>query len=191
MKIQNFSISLGTILRAIIINLMELKEAKDRFIHTWGTLSTQWGINRTMSQIHALLLLSDKALNADEIMEDLQISRGNVNMNLRDLISWGLIFKQLIPGERKEYFVAEKDIWKVTRQISRERRRRELTPLLDAMKDIKTGLKNDQSKEAGDILKVINDIDSVASLADSTLELISKEENQWLISAFTKLSKKG
>jgi DNA-binding transcriptional regulator GbsR (MarR family) len=169
---------------------MELKEAKDRFIHTWGTLSTQWGINRTMSQIHALLLLSDKALNADEIMEDLQISRGNVNMNLRDLISWGLIFKQLIPGERKEYFVAEKDIWKVTRQISRERRRRELTPLLDTMKDIKTGLKNDQSKEAEDILKVVNDIDAVASLADSTLELISKEENQWLVSAFSKLSKK-
>jgi DNA-binding transcriptional regulator GbsR (MarR family) len=169
---------------------MELKEAKDRFIHTWGTLSTQWGINRTMSQIHALLLLSDKALNADEIMEDLQISRGNVNMNLRDLISWGLIFKQLIPGERKEYFVAEKDIWKVTRQISRERRRRELTPLLDTMKDIKTGLKNDQSKEAEDILKVVNDIDAVASLADNTLELISKEENQWLVSAFSKLSKK-
>jgi DNA-binding transcriptional regulator GbsR (MarR family) len=169
---------------------MELKEAKDRFIHTWGTLSTQWGINRTMSQIHALLLLSDKALNADEIMEDLQISRGNVNMNLRDLISWGLIFKQLIPGERKEYFVAEKDIWKVTRQISRERRRRELTPLLDTMKDIKTGLQNDQSKEAEDILKVVNDIDAVASLADSTLELISKEENQWLVSAFSKLSKK-
>jgi DNA-binding transcriptional regulator GbsR (MarR family) len=168
---------------------MELKEAKNRFIHTWGTLSTQWGINRTMSQIHALLLLSDKALNADEIMEDLQISRGNVNMNLRDLISWGLIFKQLIPGERKEYFVAEKDIWKVTRQISRERRRRELNPLLDSMQELKSGLKNQGSKEAEDILKVVNDIESVASLADSTLELISKEENQWLINTFSKLNK--
>ena len=169
---------------------MELKEAKDRFIHTWGTLSTQWGINRTMSQIHALLLLSDKALNADEIMEDLQISRGNVNMNLRDLISWGLIFKQLIPGERKEYFVAEKDIWKVTRQISRERRRREISPLLDAMQELKAGLKDDTSKEAEGLLKVVNDIQSVAALADNTLELISKEENQWLVNAFTKLTKK-
>lgn len=169
---------------------MELKEAKDRFIHTWGTLSTQWGINRTMSQIHALLLLSDKALNADEIMEDLQISRGNVNMNLRDLISWGLIFKQLIPGERKEYFVAEKDIWKVTRQISRERRRRELNPLLDTMQEIRNGLKANSSIEAKGILKIVEDIDSVASLADSTLELISKEENQWLINTFSKLQKK-
>lgn len=170
---------------------MELKEAKDRFIHTWGTLSTQWGINRTMSQIHALLLLSDKALNADEIMEELQISRGNVNMNLRDLISWGLIFKQLIPGERKEYFVAEKDIWKVTRQISRERRRRELTPLLDAMQDIRTGLKDKDSEEVQGILKIVNEIDAVASLADSTLELISKEESQWLVSTFARIHQKG
>lgn len=168
---------------------MELKEARDRFIHTWGTLSTQWGINRTMSQIHALLLLSEKALNADEIMEELQISRGNVNMNLRDLISWGLIFKQLIPGERKEYFVAEKDIWKVTRQISRERRRRELTPLLDAMNEIRNGIKGNE--EAKNLLKIVNDIDAVASLADSTLELISKEENQWLVNTFTRIHQKG
>lgn len=167
---------------------MELKEAKDRFIHTWGTLSTQWGINRTMSQIHALLLLSEKALNADEIMEELQISRGNVNMNLRDLISWGLIFKQLIPGERKEYFVAEKDIWKVTRQISRERRRRELTPLLDTMSDIKNGLKD--TEESKNLLKIVNDINAVAILANSTLDLISKEENQWLVSTFSKISRK-
>ena len=168
---------------------MELKEAKDRFIHSWGTLSTQWGINRTMSQIHALLILSEKALNADEIMEELQISRGNVNMNLRDLISWGLIFKQLIPGERKEYFVAEKDIWKVTRQISRERRRRELTPLLDAMSEIRSGLKSNNSVESKNILKVVNDIDSIANIADSTLNLIEKSEGNWLVNTFAKLFK--
>lgn len=170
---------------------MEIKEAKDRFIHTWGTLSTQWGINRTMSQIHALLLLSEKALNADEIMEELQISRGNVNMNLRDLISWGLIFKQLIPGERKEYFLAEKDIWKVTRQISRERRRRELTPLLDAVNELKDGLKDQKTPEAKSMLKIVDDIDTVASLADSTLDLISKAENQWLLTTFLQLNKKA
>lgn len=166
---------------------MELTESKERFIHAWGTLSAQWGINRTMSQIHALLLLSDKALNADEIMKELQISRGNVNMNLRDLISWGLIFKQLIPGERKEYFIAEKDIWKATRQISRERRRRELTPLLDTMAELKTGLKGDKSAEAQEMLKIVNDIDGIAQLADGTLNLVEKSDNQWLITALTKL----
>lgn len=166
---------------------MEVKEAKDRFIHTWGTLSTQWGINRTMSQIHALLLLADDALNADEIMAELQISRGNVNMNLRELISWGLIHKQLIPGERKEYFVAEKDMWKVTRQISRERKRRELDPLIDAMDEIKDGLKKDKSKEAKNILKIVDEINLIAGLADQVLDVLKSSEDNWLIKTFGKL----
>jgi DNA-binding transcriptional regulator GbsR (MarR family) len=112
-------------------------------------------------------------------------------MNLRDLISWGLIFKQLIPGERKEYFLAEKDIWKVTRQISRERRRRELTPLLDAVNELKDGLKDQKTPEAKSMLKIVDDIDTVASLADSTLDLISKAENQWLLTTFLQLNKKA
>ena len=166
---------------------MELKEAKDRFIHAWGTLSTQWGINRTMAQIHALLLLSNKALNADEIMEELQISRGNVNMNLRELISWGLIYKHLIPGERKEFFLAEKDMWKVTRQISFERKRRELTPLIDTMGEIKDGLKKNKSKEAEDLLKIVTDIDQIAGLADQVLDLIKSADSNWIVKTFTKL----
>jgi DNA-binding transcriptional regulator GbsR (MarR family) len=167
---------------------MELKEAKDRFIHTWGTLATQWGINRTMSQIHALLLLSPRSLNADEIMEDLQISRGNVNMNLRDLMSWGLIYKQLLPGERKEFFVAEKDIWKVARQIARERRRRELAPILETMEEIKKNIlpNTDENKE---FLKIVEDISSVVGFADNTIELVIKSEDSWLKTNFMKLFK--
>jgi len=72
-----------------------------------------------MAQIHALLLVSPEALSADEVMEDLAISRGNANMNLRELIDWGLVQKVIRPGERKEFFSAEKDIWKVARQIIR------------------------------------------------------------------------
>ncbi|MFC3811156.1 GbsR/MarR family transcriptional regulator [Lacihabitans lacunae] len=167
---------------------MELKEAKDRFIHTWGTLATQWGINRTMSQIHALLLLATKALNADEIMEELQISRGNVNMNLRDLMSWGLIYKQLLPGERKEYFIAEKDIWKVARQIARERRRREIAPILDTMEEIKKNLPAD-NEENKELLKIIGDISTVAGFADNTIEMVIKSEESWLKTNFLKLFK--
>jgi DNA-binding transcriptional regulator GbsR (MarR family) len=167
---------------------MELQEAKDRFIHTWGTLATQWGINRTMSQIHALLLLAPKSLNADEIMEDLQISRGNVNMNLRDLMTWGLIYKQLLPGERKEYFIAEKDIWKVAKQIARERRRRELAPILETVEEIKKGLSagNEENK---DFLKIVNDIGLVAGFADNTIEMVIKSEESWLKTNFLKLFK--
>lgn len=167
---------------------MELKDAKDQFIHTWGTLATQWGINRTMSQIHALLLLAPKALNADEIMEELQISRGNVNMNLRDLMSWGLINKQLIAGERKEFFQAEKDIWKVARQIAKERRRRELDPIIETMDGIKKNLKDD-STEAKDLLKIVNEISNVANFANSGIETILKSEDNWLVSTFQKIFK--
>src|SRR6188768_1517131 len=105
---------------------MELKEAKDKFLNAWGTLGTSWGINRTMAQIHALLLISDSELTTEEIMEDLNISRGNANMNIRALMDWGLVHKKIKQGERKEYFVSEGDIWEIARLIARERRKREL-----------------------------------------------------------------
>ena len=96
---------------------MKFQEGKDKFIQAWGTLGSEWGVNRTMAQIHALLLISSEALSAQEIMDELQISLGNANMNLRALISWGLVYKQLKPGERKDFFIAEKDMWSVMKKI--------------------------------------------------------------------------
>ncbi|MDP5120197.1 MAG: ArsR family transcriptional regulator [Spirosomaceae bacterium] len=167
---------------------MELQEAKDKFVHTWGTLATQWGINRTMSQIHALLLLSEKALNADQIMEQLTISRGNVNMNLRELMSWGLINKQLLQGERKEYFTAEKDIWKVARLIAKRRQRREIEPVIEVMDEIKAAIKPD-SVENKEFLKVINDISKVGGFADTAMTAIIKADENWLASNLLKVFK--
>ncbi|MFT6203310.1 MAG: DNA-binding transcriptional regulator GbsR (MarR family) [Spirosomataceae bacterium] len=167
---------------------MELQEAKDKFVHTWGTLATQWGINRTMSQIHALLLLSETALNADQIMEQLTISRGNVNMNLRELMSWGLINKQLLQGERKEYFTAEKDIWKVARLIAKRRKRREIEPVIEVMDEIKDAIKPD-TQEKKEFLKVINDISKVGGFADSTMTAIIKSEENWLANSLLKVFK--
>jgi DNA-binding transcriptional regulator GbsR (MarR family) len=166
---------------------MELQEAKDKFIHTWGTLATQWGINRTMAQIHALLLLSPKALNADEIMNDLKISRGNVNMNLRDLMDWGLIYKQLLAGERKEYFAAEKDIWRVAKQIAKERRRREIEPVVDAMEELRNANLPQDTVENQEFMKIINDISRVAGFADTTMTSILKSDENWLIANLLKL----
>ncbi len=74
---------------------MEWQEGKDKFLQSWGTLGTSWGINRTMAQIHALMMISPNALSADEVMEELQISRGNANMNIRALMDWGLVYKEL------------------------------------------------------------------------------------------------
>src|SRR6188474_963118 len=113
---------------------MKLNEAQDKFIQAWGTLGSSWGINRTMAQIHALLLVSPDALSTEEIMEDLNISRGNANMNIRALLDWNLVYKELKPGERREYFSAEKDIWKVATQVIRERRKRELEPVLKVLR---------------------------------------------------------
>jgi DNA-binding transcriptional regulator GbsR (MarR family) len=102
---------------------MKLTEAKQQFIGSWGAFGTHWGINRTMAQIHALLLISPDPLTQDDIMEELDISRGNTNMNIRELINWRLVERVLLPGERKEYFSAEKDIWKVIKQIVKERKK--------------------------------------------------------------------
>ena len=115
---------------------MKLDEAKEKFIQAWGTLGSNWGISRTMAQVHALLLVSPEPLSAEDVMEQLQISRGNANLNLRALIDWGLVQKELRPGERKEFFAAEKDIWKVFRQVVKERRKRELEPMLEVLQTL-------------------------------------------------------
>ncbi|MEZ0539754.1 GbsR/MarR family transcriptional regulator [Fibrella arboris] len=164
---------------------MEFAEAKDKFIQAWGTLATQWGINRTMAQIHALLMISPDSLDTDQIMAELQISRGNANMNIRDLMDWGLLFKQLKPGERKEFFYAEKDIWKVARQVVKERRRREIAPVLAILDEVKA-IQAD-SPEAAEFTKVIGNISRVATFADATANAALKAEETWLITNFIKL----
>jgi len=101
----------------------------DRFVAFWGEMATNWGINRTMAQIHATLYCADEPLNTDQIMERLQISRGNANMNLRSLTDWNLVTKTRRPDSRKDFYEAEKDVWQITAQIIQERERREIQPV--------------------------------------------------------------
>ena len=109
-----------------------LRQARDEFVSQWGVIGSAWGVNRTMAQIHALLITAPSALSTDEVMAELKISRGNAHSNLRDLVSWGLVRSVVRKGERKEFFEAEKDVWKMFCTILRERRRRELRPALAA-----------------------------------------------------------
>ncbi len=164
---------------------MTFDEAKDKFIHTWGTLATQWGINRSMAQLHALLLIAPEPLATEDVMEQLQISRGNASMNLRDLMDWGLIHKQLKPGERREFFLAEKDIWKVARQVAKERRRREITPVVEVLNELKA-IPTD-TPEAEEFHRVMEGLSSVVSFADNTLNAVIKAEENWLVSQFIKV----
>ena len=111
-------------------------DALQRFIRLWGDMAAQWGINRTMAQIHALLYAADRPLDTDEIMARLGISRGNANMNLRSLVDWRLARKTQRPGSRKDYYVAEGDIWRLTATIIEERRRREIQPVERALRAV-------------------------------------------------------
>jgi DNA-binding transcriptional regulator GbsR (MarR family) len=109
------------------------QDALQQFILLWGEMATYWGINRTMAQIHALLYAVERPLDTDEIMERLQISRGNANMNLRSLVDWNLVKKTHQIGSRKDFYVAEKDIWKISTTIIQERQRREIAPVSEAL----------------------------------------------------------
>jgi DNA-binding transcriptional regulator GbsR (MarR family) len=122
------------------------REAVDRFVAFWGEMASTWGINRTMAQIHALLYCTEAPLNTDDIMARLDISRGNANMNLRSLTDWNLVEKTRRPDSRKDYYVAEKDVWKITTRIIQERERRELHPVKDQLRECADLLaENDES----------------------------------------------
>ncbi len=109
------------------------QEALERFVLFWGEMASDWGINRTMAQIHALLYASSEPLDTDDIMARLHVSRGNANMNLRSLMSWNLIRKVHLPGSRKDHYAAEQDAWELTARIVEERERRELRPVLNQL----------------------------------------------------------
>lgn len=115
-----------------------LREARDRFIALWGQMACNWGIPRTMAEVHALLFIVDEPMNTDDVMQRLGISRGNASMTLRSLQEWGVVSRVHIRGDRKEYFQAEQDVWKLFRTILRERKKREIDPLLDALRDCRT-----------------------------------------------------
>lgn len=168
---------------------MELAEAKAKFIESWGKLGSEWGINRTMAQIHALLLVSPEALTTEDIMETLSISRGNANMTLRDLISWGLIDKQLKAGERKEYFYANKDTWYIARQVAKERRKRELDPIIKVLDELSKVKGDDKDPEYATFSKSVTDINKLAKNVDKTLETMLKAEENWFWGSIFKIFK--
>lgn len=157
---------------------MNLEEAKIKFVQSWGVLGSSWGINKAMAQIHALLLISPEALSAEEVMDELQISRGNANMNLRALIDWGIIHKELRIGERKEFFKAEKDIIELARIITAERRKREIEPMLKALKDIQD-LDSPKSDEHKEFKKVTGDLLSFTKKANGLMEKFTNSDKNW------------
>lgn len=168
---------------------MNLTEARQQFIQSWGVFGSSWGINRTMAQIHALLLVAPEPMNADEVMEALQVSRGNANMNIRELINWGIVEKVLKPGDRKEYFVAEKDIWKVAMRIMRERKKRELDPVLQTLEQIREVEGNKKDADMKAFIDTVSQIQKFARQADNALGGFIKADESWFTGTLLKLFK--
>lgn len=164
---------------------MNIEEGKSKFIEAWGTFAGGWGINRTMAQVHALLLISPHALTADQVMEELSISRGNVNMNIRALIDWGLVYKQLRSGDRKEYFYAEKDMWNVVKQIIIHRKKKELEPVLKVLEELSCVEKSCPQSEC--FCNTVQDIKLFSQKANSTLDMLIKADSNWFTGTFLKM----
>ena len=168
---------------------MEFHEAKNKFIQTWGALGSQWGINKTMAQIHALLMVAPEALSMEDIMDELQISRGNASMNIRALMDWGIVYKELKAGERKEFFTAEKDLDELAVKIAQERSRREIKPALKVLKEVSASVKNDKSAEARHFADQTTKLYDFVLKADNMIEKVTEFKDNWLAKLVMKVMK--
>ena len=168
---------------------MEFSQAKNKFIQTWGALGSQWGINKTMAQIHALLLISPESISMEDIMDELQISRGNASMNLRALIDWGIVYKDYKSGERKEFFYAEKDLDEMAVKISQERSKREIKPALKVLKEVSSiQISDDQAQKH--FVDQTQNLFEFVSQADNVLDKITEYKDNWMARMVVKFLKK-
>lgn len=173
------------------------REAVDRFVTFWGDMASSWGINRTMAQVYALLYCAERPRNTDQIMERLQISRGSANMNLRALVDWDLAEKTSVPDSRKDHYVAEKDVWKVTARIIEERERQEVRPVREHLKGVADhlvpeGERIEDQPEADQqlydrLFRLVELIEMFEHVTEALLPLV-KKENEPLLRRLVRLA---
>jgi DNA-binding transcriptional regulator GbsR (MarR family) len=128
--------------------MAELSPVMKKFILHWGEMGTRWGINRTVAQVHALLYISPKALNAEEIAAALEVARSNVSTSIRELQGWGIVKTVHEMGDRRDYFESLKDPWDLFRQVMDERKKREVDPTLALLRDCVAEAERSGSREA-------------------------------------------
>jgi DNA-binding transcriptional regulator GbsR (MarR family) len=161
---------------------MDLQTSKQKFIDTWGSLGSEWGINKSVAQVQALLLVSKEPISTDEIMQGLTISRGNANMSLRQLLDYGVIYKKVFAGDRKEYFIAEKDVWKWAVKIAMMRKQKEIDPVMNVLSELKEETKKNHTSEGKEFYKTVNDIQSfTAQLSTLSDKIFSSHRGELLI----------
>lgn len=154
-----------------------LEGAQDQFILEWGRMSSSWGINRTMAQIHALLFVVGQPLEVNEIMDRLQISRGNASMNLRELMDWGVVRRFRQPGDRKDTYITETDPYQMFIRIVKERKRREIDPTAEAIAEVIARLpESDPSVEVSELRQRLAGLLEIFELADAVYKEIFRVE---------------
>lgn len=167
---------------------MKFEKAKDEFIQAWGVLGTSWGINRTMAQIFALLMITPGKLSVEEIMEELQISRGNASMNLRALMDWNLIEKIAVKGERKEYFHCISDVWELSRKVAEERKNREVVPILRVLDKV-SRIEDNNTEQTQEFIRVTTELKDVVEKTDQALSHFINSDKSWVTRTILSLMK--
>lgn len=141
-----------------------LSPLTDAFVTHFGEMGSRWGINRTVGQIYALIYVSPRPINADEIAEHLSFSRSNVSMGLKELQSWRLVKLKHLPGDRREYFETPGDAWEVFRTLLEERRRREIEPTLSMLRNaLLQPASNDEDRHAQDRMREMHELIELTS----------------------------
>lgn len=154
---------------------MKLKPVSERFVLHWGEMGSKWGVNRTVSQIHALLYLAGRPLPADEIVETLGVARSNVSNSLKELQSWKLIKVVHVMGDRRDHFETSTDVWELFRVIVQERKQREFDPTVQVLRECLAS--NDLNKEDKAVRQRIQDtlglMEALSNWGDEMLRLES------------------
>ena len=165
---------------------MKLEEAKMEFVQTWGSIGSAWGIPRSMAQIHALLLASNEALSTEDVMETIKLSRGNVNINMRELINWRLVNKQNKIGERREFFTAQTDIMSMAQNIVEEGKRRELEPVLSLLARLKNEDLEGDKEDVVHFNQLMKDLDDFIKQLDQLSDIWLKLKDNFFFKKMIK-----
>lgn len=167
--------------------MMQYDEGKEKFITAWGKLGLEWGVNKTMGQVHGLLLVSHHPLSCDDIMEQLKISRGNAHTTIRTLVDWGIVYKHNIVGDRKDYYVAEKDVWQIFTKIILKRKQKELDPMIKMLGNVSTV--EGKCAASDEFCKITKDLQHFSTKADSMLNNILSSRGNLFLGGFLRRKK--
>lgn len=166
----------------------KIRVVEDKFIHHWGSLGNAWGVNKTMTQIHSLLMVNKEPLTTDDVMDRLQISRGNAHKNLKELQAWGIVKPVIVPGSRKDYYSCEMEPWKLLCILAKERNRREIEPAIDALDDCLGDLKDLPKDEVKEMTEMMTDMKEFLEMASNVLGRLGRSEKAFVLKWLMRLA---